>query len=328
LDAVDIPTVQDLVEFAQVPDAIYLIDPSIRPPTRREIRDGMLVAGVIFLAAFSMRSTASPLRRILTAYTVAIFIATTIYFIAAAKWNEIEFVEDGSGSASFAVQTSDRMAVMKDTAITVNILLADSLITGSSVLSSSALSRFHGFAGCERPRQPPRSPKRPEKPAKTTRYSPNGCLKGFIVIGVALLVATSQPGTHFSTTQVVSLGTAVSLNIISTLLNSGRLLYHRYQVRHLGSVSSVIHTSVVMVLVESAAIYSISGLVYIPLSALNTPGQYPLAALFCAVSSIAPNTIVLCMALGVAVTKRSLTSGKCLLAAVAAFHAQQGQESA
>ncbi|OCH83869.1 hypothetical protein OBBRIDRAFT_808680, partial [Obba rivulosa] len=43
-----------LVEFAQVPDAIYLIDPSIRPPTRREIRDGMLVAGVIFLpsAAF------------------------------------------------------------------------------------------------------------------------------------------------------------------------------------------------------------------------------------------------------------------------------------
>ncbi|OCH83877.1 hypothetical protein OBBRIDRAFT_808671, partial [Obba rivulosa] len=49
LDAVDIPTVQNLVEFAQVPDAIYLIDPSICPPTRCEIQDGMLVAGAIFL---------------------------------------------------------------------------------------------------------------------------------------------------------------------------------------------------------------------------------------------------------------------------------------
>ncbi|OCH90357.1 hypothetical protein OBBRIDRAFT_804067 [Obba rivulosa] len=50
LDAVDIPTVQDLVEFVQVLDAIYLVDPSICPPTRREIRNGMLVAGVIFLS--------------------------------------------------------------------------------------------------------------------------------------------------------------------------------------------------------------------------------------------------------------------------------------
>ncbi|OCH87572.1 hypothetical protein OBBRIDRAFT_805948 [Obba rivulosa] len=44
LDAIDILTIQDLITFAQVPDAIYLIDPSIRPPTHREIRNKMLVA--------------------------------------------------------------------------------------------------------------------------------------------------------------------------------------------------------------------------------------------------------------------------------------------
>jgi hypothetical protein len=39
------------------------------------------------------------------------------------------------------------------------------------------------------------------------------------------------------------------------------------------------YTDIVAILVESAALYSICGLIYIPLFALNLPLQYPFAAL-------------------------------------------------
>jgi hypothetical protein len=61
-------------------------------------------------------------------YTCAMFFVTTIYFCAAAKWSEIEFVESTVNPAVFASALSSKLAITKDTAFVVNIWLADSLI--------------------------------------------------------------------------------------------------------------------------------------------------------------------------------------------------------
>ena len=145
-------------------------------------------------------------------------------------------------------------------------------------------------------------------------------------VGIALCYATTRPNTAFGATGVTTFGTAfwsltVSLNVIATLLIAGRLLYHQHKIRILKQSSQ--YTGVAAILVESAALYSISGLIYIPLFARNLPLQFPFAALFCSASvsdihplylpqsqafdqqSIAPNLIVLRMALGKAVKSTS-----------------------
>ncbi|PSR79920.1 hypothetical protein EW026_g3414 [Hermanssonia centrifuga] len=56
------------------------------------------------------------------------FMTTTTYFISATIWSEQEFVESTVNPGIFASLTSGRLAILKDTAICVNMWLADSLI--------------------------------------------------------------------------------------------------------------------------------------------------------------------------------------------------------
>lgn len=89
----------------------------------------------------------------------------------------------------------------------------------------------------------------------------------------------------FGVKLISDLGTAfwsisVSLNVISTLLIAGRLLWHQRSLRQIGLQHSNQYTDIVAVLAESAALYSICGLIYIPLFALNLSLQYPFSALF------------------------------------------------
>lgn len=222
---------------------------------------------------------------VMIVYTVTMFVTTTIYFVAAAAWSEIEFVETPLRSGVFAVQLSDRLAVLKDTTSVVNIWLADSLILyrvyviwGSSLWIGSSLVVFY---------------------------------LSDIATGIGLLVYAARSGTQFGEHRVESFGTAfwsisVSLNVLATTLIAGRLLYHRRTIRMVSPERNDYYISVISIVAESAAVYSISGLIYIPLFARNLPLQYPFAALFCAASTIAPNLIILRMALGVAVTNQTL----------------------
>jgi hypothetical protein len=73
---------------------------------------------------------------------------------------------------------------------------------------------------------------------------------------------------------------SVSLNVISTLLIAGQLLWHQRSLRQAGLQHSDQYTGIVAVLAESAALYSICGLIYIPLFARNLTLQYPFSALF------------------------------------------------
>jgi len=93
---------------------------------------------------------------------------------------------------------------------------------------------------------------------------------------------------------------SVSLNVTSTILIAGQLIWHQRTLRRAGIPQSDQYMSIVAILAESAALYSICGLIYIPLFARDLTLQYPFSALFNAAACIAPNLIVLRMALGVA----------------------------
>ncbi|KDR81779.1 hypothetical protein GALMADRAFT_221645 [Galerina marginata CBS 339.88] len=96
---------------------------------------------------------------------------------------------------------------------------------------------------------------------------------------------------------------SVALNVITTSLIAGRLLYQRRRVKELGEGHGQQYLSLTAVFAESGAIYSIAGLIYIPLYARNSNLVFVFAAIVEAASGIAPALIILRMALGVAVTK-------------------------
>jgi len=98
---------------------------------------------------------------------------------------------------------------------------------------------------------------------------------------------------------------SVALNVITTSLIAGRLLYQRQRVKDLGEGHSQQYLSLLAVFAESGAIYSIAGLIYIPLYAQNSNLVFVFAAIVEAASGIAPALIILRIALGVAVSKKT-----------------------
>ena len=74
---------------------------------------------------------------VILGYTLATFCVSTIYFVSGCKWSEIEFVESTVDIGVYASLQDSRLAVLKDTAFTVNIWLADSLLVRPSCCSGA-----------------------------------------------------------------------------------------------------------------------------------------------------------------------------------------------
>jgi len=219
-------------------------------------------------------------RYILIIYTCAMFVSSTIYFCFGAKWSEIEFVESTANTAAFASALSSQLALTKNTASVVNIWLADSLI----------LYRTYVIWGGN----------------LYVLIGPVIMFLGAVASAIALLIETARPGAVFGMVLISDFGTAfwsisVSLNVISTILIAGYLVWHQRSLRSAGLGQADRYIGIAAILAESAALYSICGLIYIPLFARDLALQYPFSALFNSAASIAPNLIVLRMALGVAV---------------------------
>ncbi|KAI0930492.1 hypothetical protein AcW1_009161 [Taiwanofungus camphoratus] len=88
----------------------------------------------------------------------------------------------------------------------------------------------------------------------------------FADIAMAILVLTESKGAVFYNinVQLAYLCLSVGMNILYTLLVTGRLLAMRNSIREvLGSEHSTTYTSVVAMLTESAALYSVLGAIYI-----------------------------------------------------------------
>lgn len=127
---------------------------------------------------------------------------------------------------------------------------------------------------------------------------------GSISSSIALLVAMTKPGADFWTNEAVKFSISywslsISLNIILTLLISGRILFIRNRVKmSLGAYHAKTYTSLVAVLVESAALYSVTGLIFIVSYARNSPFQNIVLPPLGLVQGIAPILILLRVAKG------------------------------
>lgn len=97
------------------------------------------------------------------------------------------------------------------------------------------------------------------------RSDPSSCVD-LCFIAMAILVLTESKGAVFYNinVQLAYLCLSVGMNILYTLLVTGRLLAMRNSIREvLGSEHSTTYTSVVAMLTESAALYSVLGAIYI-----------------------------------------------------------------
>lgn len=93
------------------------------------------------------------------------------------------------------------------------------------------------------------------------------------MLGIIQLVSAFTPGGHFFSGKAVDFGVPyysilIGMNVTVTLLICGRLAYLSKQVlAALGPENARLYTSVAAVMVESAAPYTISGVIFLALYA-------------------------------------------------------------
>ena len=89
----------------------------------------------------------------------------------------------------------------------------------------------------------------------------------------------SRPGETIWSTISVNLAIpywsiSIALNVILTLCIAGRLFYVRLQLRHImGAAPMTLYVSVSAMLIESASLYSINGIIFIVSYGINSPVQ-------------------------------------------------------
>ncbi|TFK51152.1 hypothetical protein OE88DRAFT_229689 [Heliocybe sulcata] len=106
----------------------------------------------------------------------------------------------------------------------------------------------------------------------------------------------------------VTLGTlywslSISFNVIVTMFILCRLYNLRKQVLRMGLGAASVYTSVGTMIVESAALYSVTGLIFIICYSQNNPAQYPFLTWMGQTESISPLLIILRVAQGRALSE-------------------------
>jgi len=220
---------------------------------------------------------------VILSYTIATFLVTTIFLVASTKYVELIFIESAIDPLKTATLLS-RLDLLQQVTYSIKIWLADSLL----------IYRLWVIW--------------------TGKYAvviaPSIFFTGSFAAGVAGLALFNHAD---KASAVVNLGVAfhscsIALNVLATSLIAGKLLYQRHLVRKISQSHGGPYLSLTAVFAESGAIYSITGLVYIPLYATSSPYIYPFAALLEAASGIAPALIILRIALGVAVSRQDETT--------------------
>ena len=105
-----------------------------------------------------------------------------------------------------------------------------------------------------------------------------------IATGIGLLWSSSRPSASLVESQIIDWQTSfysctVSHNIMCTLLIAGRLWYFHRKTRKLRASEATPYASIIAIIVESAALYSLCGIVYIPLVVRMLPAQFAVTAL-------------------------------------------------
>ncbi|TBU39965.1 hypothetical protein BD309DRAFT_968480 [Dichomitus squalens] len=220
-------------------------------------------------------------QKIILAYTILMLAMTTLYYVSGCVWAEVEFVESTMNIDVYDLQTNSRLSVLKDTAYVINIYLADSLL----------IYRVWVVWGG----------------AILVVIIPCLLWCGTVSTGIGLLWACSRPTASLVESSIINWQTSfysctVSHNIVCTIFIAGRLWYHHRKTRNLRTSAAWSYSSIIAVVIESAALYSLAGIIYIPLVVRMLPAQFAVTAVIGSITSIAPNLIILRMALGTAVS--------------------------
>ncbi|EJC99624.1 uncharacterized protein FOMMEDRAFT_93135 [Fomitiporia mediterranea MF3/22] len=125
-----------------------------------------------------------------------------------------------------------------------------------------------------------------------------------IALGILVVYQAAQPGANLWIHSEIPIvvpywSLSIALNIVITLAIAYRMLKSRRTViQTLGQEHSKIYTSVTSMLIESAALYSVTGIVYIVCYARNSTIQNAVLPIMDQVVCIAPELIVMRVALG------------------------------
>ncbi|KAJ7849646.1 hypothetical protein B0H14DRAFT_2509788 [Mycena olivaceomarginata] len=125
-----------------------------------------------------------------------------------------------------------------------------------------------------------------------------------MILSAILIAELCQPGNSFWTAISMKLAIpywaiSISMTVILTALIAGRLLFMRYRLDKLvGARTSTPYVTITAMLVESAALYSINGLIFLVSYGVNSPSQNLWLPLLGQTQSIAPLLIILRVAQG------------------------------
>ena len=111
------------------------------------------------------------------------------------------------------------------------------------------------------------------------------CANNFLTTatGIGLLIESAKPGATFGQAPVIDFGTpfwslSVALTIICTILIGGKMIQRRQVAKSSGRVGDSFLVDL-EIFAESAALYAIAGIIYIPLFARDIPLQFPFSSL-------------------------------------------------
>ncbi|KAF8814369.1 hypothetical protein BYT27DRAFT_7082399 [Phlegmacium glaucopus] len=133
------------------------------------------------------------------------------------------------------------------------------------------------------------------------------------VLSLMLIVEQLKPGILIWSKISVNLGVpywsiSIALNILITLSIAGRLMLIRYQQRNISGLSNINYLSISAMLVESAALYTTVGLVFLVSYASNSVVQHYTLAALAQVQCISPLLIILRAVQGKAWSRRRVDS--------------------
>ncbi|KIK70429.1 hypothetical protein GYMLUDRAFT_184049 [Collybiopsis luxurians FD-317 M1] len=132
---------------------------------------------------------------------------------------------------------------------------------------------------------------------------------GGLSMSILLIYESAKPGANFFVGHAVDFGVpyvslTISLNIIVTALICIRLLFLRQEVsRILGPACAKMYTSIIAILVESAALFTVFGIVYVILYARKSESSIALVQIWGDFAAISPQLIILRIAEGQGWTK-------------------------
>jgi len=239
---------------------------------------------IFFITAYFMlcKPTGGRVKISHIAYITALLSVTTVNVATGMKWNQMIWIDNrnypGGPLAFVNMEFSNWVNVLSSASYTVNNFLADGLVLYRCLVIWHDNYLVVAF--------------------------PVLMFLASTALSIITVFQTAQPGASLWTKVTVNFALpywslSISLNIIVTLLIAGRLLVVRKALREaLGAEHAKKYTSAIAMLIESAALYSITSIVFIITYARNSYVQNLVLPVLCSVMPTAPLLILLRVASG------------------------------